>query len=133
MSGWTVNTQRAVAVLRFMRPPCNYMDFASMLELGDVLEDIARTVDRVKVVVIASGLDGAFIDHAEIEDLARAGQGRASERELGSWARALCLLEEIPQAVIAAIDGLASGGGNEIALACTLRLASERPASSSRR
>jgi enoyl-CoA hydratase len=41
-------------------------------------------------------------------------------------ARAERLLEEIPQPTIAAIDGLASGGGNEIALACTLRIGSER-------
>ena len=102
------------------------MTFTSMIELGDALEEIAATTEQVKVVMLTGGIDGVFIDHAELTDLARASLGRATEQELGSWARAERLLEEIPQPTIASIDGLASGGGNEIALTCTLRIASQR-------
>ncbi|WSS90112.1 enoyl-CoA hydratase/isomerase family protein (plasmid) [Streptomyces sp. NBC_01176] len=100
------------------------MDFRSVLELRDLLEEFGRDTERVRVVMLAGGLDGKFIDHAELSDLARAGAGQASQEELGSWWRALSLLETIPQPTIAAIDGLASAGGNETALACTLRVAS---------
>ena len=123
---WTVERADPVVSLAFTRPPSNYMDFGSMIDLGDLLDRLAEETEQVKVVLLASGLDDKFIDHAELSDLVKAGEGRASETELGSWTRALNLLEEIPQPTVAAIDGLASGGGNEIALACTLRIGSER-------
>ena len=126
MSTWAAELHGPVALLTFTRPPQNLMNFASMIELGDLLDDLAANTSQVKVVMLTGGVDGVFINHAELSDLARAGQGRATGQELGSWARAQHLLEEIPQPTIAAIDGLASGGGNEIALTCTLRIGSER-------
>ncbi len=126
MPNWTTELHGPVALLTFTRPPRNLMSFAAVIELGDALESLTAKTGQVKVVMLTGGVDGVFIGHAELADLARAGEGRATEQELGSWARAERLLEEIPQPTIAAIDGLASGGGNEIALTCTLRVGSER-------
>jgi enoyl-CoA hydratase len=123
---WTIEHRDSIALLTFSRPPENFMDFGSMIELGDLLEDLAAQPDHVKVIMLAGGTDGVFINHADPSDLVKAGEGRTTPQEAGSWARALRLLEQIPQPAIAAIDGLASGGGNEITLACTLRLGSER-------
>jgi enoyl-CoA hydratase len=123
---WTIEHRDSIALLTFSRLPENFMDFGSMIELGDLLEDLAARPDHGKVIMLAGGTDGVFINHADPSDLVKAGEGRATPQEAGSWARALRLLEEIPQPAIAAIDGLASGGGNEITLACTLRLGSER-------
>lgn len=126
MTAWAVERIGAVAVLTFTRTPENLIDFRSMIALGDLLEDLALRTEQVRVVALDGGLDDMFINHAELTDLARAGDGRASKEELRSWTRALSLLEGIPQPTVAWVDGLASGGGNEIALACTLRVASDR-------
>ena len=99
---WMIDHRGPVARLTFSRPPENFMDFGSMIELGDSLEDLAAQPDRVKVIMLAGGV---FINHADPPDLVKASEGRVTPQEAGSWARALGLLEEIPQPVIAAIDG----------------------------
>lgn len=123
---WQQEAHGAVAVLTFSRPPDNYMNFAGLIELGDLLEACAAKPDEIKIVALASGIPDVFINHADLADLEKIGAGEATPEEQGSWRRALGLLEDIPQPVIAAIDGLASGGGHELALACTLRAGSPR-------
>jgi enoyl-CoA hydratase len=126
MGNWTTQERDGVAVLAFARPPENFVDFGSLIELGDRLEAFAAGPAATRVVVLTGGVPGMFVNHADLSDLARIGSGAATPAELGAWSRALRLLEEIPQPTVAAIDGLASGGGNELALACTIRIGSER-------
>jgi enoyl-CoA hydratase len=125
MTTWTSEQHGAVAVLTFARPPQNMMDFASMIELGDLLEDAASRPDEIRIIMITGGIDDVFIFHADLADLARGGAGHATAEENAAWGRALRLLQDIPQPTLAAINGAAWGGGNEIALACTLRIGSE--------
>jgi len=42
MSNWSVTQHGGVAKLTFTRPPCNFLDFASIAELGDRLEGLAE-------------------------------------------------------------------------------------------
>lgn len=123
---WTLAVTDGIAVLTFTRPPANWMSLAAMTELADLLDDLAARTDDVSVVVLIGGVDGYFIAHADLDDLAALGRGDAVEGDPRSWRRALSLLESMPQPTVAAIDGQAWGGGCETALACTLRLGSER-------
>jgi enoyl-CoA hydratase/carnithine racemase len=123
---WTVDVADRIAVVTFVRPPKNWMSLAAMTELADLLPDLAARTDDVSVVVLTGGVDGYFIAHADLDDLAALGRGEAIEGDPRAWRRALAALESMPQPTVAAIDGQAWGGGCETALACTLRVGSER-------
>lgn len=126
MANWSLHVSEGVAVLTFTRPPANWMDLASMTELAGHLEALATRTQDVRVVMLTGGVDGYFIAHADLDDLALLGSGETPEGDPRAWTRALTLLESMPQPTVAAIDGQAWGGGCETALACSMRIGSER-------
>lgn len=126
MSAWELELQDRVAVLTFTREPANWMDLVSMGELADHLAALAERTADVSVVMLTGGLDGYFIAHADLDDLAKLARGEQIEGDPTSWYRALHLLESMPQPTVAAIDGQAWGGGCETSLACTMRIGSDR-------
>lgn len=126
MSNWALEHHGKVAVLTFTRPPRNLMDMASMTELVAHLEALADRTDEVTVVMLTGGVDGFFIAHADLDDLAKIARGEMPDGDPRSWSQATHLLETMPQPTVAAIDGQAWGGGCETSLACTMRVGSER-------
>jgi enoyl-CoA hydratase len=119
---FTVEHRDAVAIVTFRRPPRNLMSMAAMSELESVVESVAAD-PTVNVLVITGGVDGYFVAHADLDDLVALGEGRPAEGDPASWARTFERLEAMPQPVVAAINGQAWGGGSELALACTVRVA----------
>jgi len=122
VGSWEVEQRDAIAVAVFRRPPRNFMSFAAMGELKGLLDGLSGR-DDVSVVILTGGLPGYFVAHADLEDLSRLGRGEAVEGDPSSWSRALALLESMPQPVVAAVNGQAWGGGCELSLACTMRVA----------
>src|SRR5262249_46115762 len=122
---WTLTRRDAVALATFTRPPRNLMSMAAMTELEQLAGEVAAD-PGIAALVLTGGVDGYFVAHADLDDLTRLGKGEPVEGDPGSWARTFALLEAMPQPVVAAVDGQAWGGGCELSLACTLRVASER-------
>ncbi|MCW3039268.1 MAG: echA4 [Solirubrobacterales bacterium] len=103
------------------RPPANALGapiIAGLAEVADVLE----RDPGVKVAVVSSALDGFFAAGADIKQM-----GALTPESFAEYRDALrAPIERIAacgKPVVAAIDGLALGGGLELAMACTLRLA----------
>jgi enoyl-CoA hydratase/carnithine racemase len=126
MTTWSLEQHGKVGVLTFTRPPRNLMDMASMTELVGHLESLSERTDEVTVVMLTGGVDGYFIAHADLDDLAKIARGEMPDGDPRSWSQAMHLLENMPQPTVAAIDGQAWGGGSETSLACTMRIGSER-------
>src|SRR4051812_36305921 len=111
---WSVDARPdGIVVLRYTRPQRNFMTFAAMAELDVLLASLAEDA-ACEVVVLASGLPRDFVAHADLEDLRGLGGDPAGTGDLTkSWYRALRRIEEMPQPVVALVDGQAWGGGLE--------------------
>ena len=107
-----------VELIRLNRPPYNALSAELLGELADHVETLAGDPD-LKAVVL-TGTEKAFAAGAEISQIQT-----DTDRLLGNFRRAYDGLEAIPRPVIAAVAGVALGGGLEGALACDLRLAAE--------
>ncbi len=87
----------------------------------------------VRVVILTGAGDKAFVAGADINELAA--QKPADGREHARHGQHVFdLIEQLGKPVIAAVNGFALGGGCELAMACTLRMAADdAPASGSRK
>jgi len=78
----------------------------------------------VRVVVITGAGDKAFIAGADIAEFA--GRTAVTQRDVMTGRSLFTAIDNFPKPVIAMINGYCLGGGCELALACDLRIASER-------
>jgi enoyl-CoA hydratase len=112
-----------VATIVLDNPPMNALSFAAQEQLDEILRDVEQRDDVRAVVVTGAGrVFSAGAEIGELEDLRRPGESRRIVARLHAI---LDRLEHLPQPSIAAIDGAAVGGGTELALACTFRVAGQ--------
>ncbi|HWQ62412.1 MAG TPA: short-chain-enoyl-CoA hydratase [Negativicutes bacterium] len=117
--------QNGIGIVSVNRPKAlNALNAETMAELDSLMGAIAKD-PAVKVVIITGVGDKAFVAGADIAFMQplTAAEGRA-------WGKAgqavFDKIENLPQPVIAAVNGFALGGGNELAMACDIRIASEK-------
>ena len=97
---------------------------------GPTLDDLRRAVldvkqdDAVRVVIITGAGDKGFIAGADINELAVLSPTGGREHAMKGQ-HVFDLIEHMGKPVIAAINGYALGGGCELAMACTLRIAAD--------
>ena len=119
-----VDRQGPVAIVTVHRPRVlNALASGTLDELRRVMVAF-RDDDAVRVVVVTGSGEKAFVAGADINELAAQSPARVRRARARRPAR-LRLIENLGKPVIAAINGFALGGGCELAMACTLRLAAE--------
>src|SRR5688572_4945333 len=113
-----------VAVVTINRPKVlNALNSQTLDELRRAAVDLAHD-ESVRAVIVTGAGDKSFVAGADINELAV--QTPASGRDLAlAGQHVFDLIENLGKPVIAAINGFALGGGCELAMACTLRLAAD--------
>ena len=112
-----------IACITFQRPQVlNALNRRTMDELDAALT-AARDDADVRVLILTGAGDKAFVAGADIKELTELTPVTGRETALRGQG-VFSKLERLGKPSIAAINGFALGGGCELALACTLRLAS---------
>ena len=119
----TVEKRGRVAVLTINRPDKLNALSNKVHQEGVAALDELKHDDEVRVLVITGSGEKAFIAGADISEFE--GQTPVTQRASFNERTLFNSLEAFPKPVIAMVNGFCLGGGNELAMACDLRIASE--------
>ncbi|MBB6146233.1 enoyl-CoA hydratase [Silvibacterium bohemicum] len=119
-----VERAEAVAQVTLNRPKVlNALNRALFSELDLALDELAAD-NSIRAVLLTGAGEKAFAAGADIQELAQVSAVEGQQLAL-SGQRVFLKLESLGKPVIAAINGFALGGGCELALSATMRIASE--------
>jgi enoyl-CoA hydratase/3-hydroxyacyl-CoA dehydrogenase len=118
----TKTVEDAVAILTIKRPKVlNALNSNVMSELRAHFEEIENDPSLVGAVLTGFGTK-AFVSGADINELATYKTPDEGYNSSQSFQNVLNYIEALKKPVVCALNGFAFGGGNELAMACTMRI-----------
>jgi enoyl-CoA hydratase/carnithine racemase len=120
-----ISVEDRIAVLTIDHPPVNALNTPTMQELNSALDELAAD-DGVKAIVITGAGQYAFVAGADINEIAALKGPEDARAVVLMGQRILNKIENMRKPVIAAINSVCLGGGNELAMACHMRVATDR-------
>jgi len=121
-------TSDRIAVLTIDHPPVNSFNAQVVTELEQAIEELTAD-DEVKVIIITGGGERAFVAGADIPEIKEqfTSPDTASVADfVGRGHRTFLKIERSLKPIIAAINGFCLGGGMELAMACHMRVCSDK-------
>jgi enoyl-CoA hydratase len=119
-----VDRDGAVAMVTINRPKVlNALNTQTIEELRRAMEELAGDA-AIRAIVLTGAGDKAFVAGADINELAVLTPAQGQEHARRGQA-VFEYIEQLGKPVIAAINGFALGGGCELAMACTMRIAAD--------
>jgi enoyl-CoA hydratase len=120
-----VERKDTLAIITINRPKVlNALNRKTLEELSAVLADLAEDAS-VRVLILTGAGEKAFVAGADISELQKL-ESLSAQAMARFGQRVTRALESVGKPVIAAVNGFALGGGCELAMACTIRIASEK-------
>ncbi len=116
--------EEKVCTVTISNPPANMLSKAVLTELNVFLDAVAK--DSAVKVLIFTGAGTFFVVGADIKEISQLNGKTAGTEASSLGQRVFDKLEQLPIPTIAAINGHCLGGGCEMVLACTIRIAHER-------
>ncbi len=117
--------QNGIAYLTINRPrQLNALNEKTLAEIGAVADQLAQD-ESIKVLIVRGAGGRAFVAGADISQMQTMNEEEGRRISLLAQ-EVFTKVKELPQIVIAAINGYTLGGGNELAMACDIRIASNR-------
>jgi len=116
--------EESALVISLDNPPVNALNFKVLDELGQALKSGNEDHSIIGIVITGAG-SNAFCAGADLK-MIQGLKPEDAEKMVSIGHKAFSEVEDSPKPVIAAINGLALGGGNELAMSCDLRFASDR-------
>jgi len=125
MENIVLKVEGAIAEVTINRPKAlNALNSQTLKELGTVIDELAEN-QEVRVIILTGAGEKAFVAGADISEMKNKNALEARNfARLGQ--KVFSEIENMPQIVIAAVNGFALGGGCELSMACDIRLASTK-------
>jgi len=117
--------QEGIGIITVNRPKAlNALNRATLVEIDSLFEVLGKD-EEIKAIIITGSGDKAFVAGADITEMQQ--MTGVEGRAWGKLAQAVFhKIENFPRPVLAAVNGYALGGGCELAMACDIRIASEK-------
>lgn len=119
-----VKKEDAIGYITINRPKVlNALSIKTVKELTDAFEKMGKD-KKVQVVILTGSGEKSFVAGADIPEFMKLKPDGARDYAVRGQ-KLLNVIERLGKPVIAAVNGFALGGGCEIAMACTVRIASD--------